>query len=87
MMEVKQERGNKLLGRKEVLAEGKYGSNPGFAEVTKKLSEHFKASEELVVVNKIESHYGTNRFLIDAYIYETADAMKRLAIKKKEKKK
>jgi ribosomal protein S24E len=86
-MEITKEIKNVLLQRKEIVAEEVSGSNPGFAAVTKKLSEHFGASEDLIIVNKIGSHFGTGKFTIDAFVYDNAEAKKKLEAKKKEKKK
>lgn len=76
---------NKLMKRKEVEIVIEASSNPGFAHALKEVVNHFKASEEQVVVKRVNSSFGTNHFTIEANIYDSAKDKLELEPKKKEK--
>ena len=86
-MEVVSELKNNLLKRKEVVVSCEYEGNPGFEKSGKDIAEKFKAKEEQVAVKKIGSSFGTNEFVIEAFIYDSAEDKNRIEPKKKEKKK
>lgn len=65
---------NKLLKRQEVTLHLDSKSNPGFAGATKSVAEEFGAAEELVVVKNVKNSYGTSKFVIHAFIYDSAEA-------------
>jgi ribosomal protein S24E len=54
------------------------------------IGEHFKASEENIMIEKVKGKFGRKTFLINASIYNTKElkeeAVKRLTKQKKEKK-
>ena len=76
---------NKLMKRKEVEILIECDSNPGFANAMKEIVKHFKANEEQVVVKKISSSFGRNKFKIEANIYDSVKDKMELEPKKKEK--
>jgi len=82
MQEIK----NKLMKRREVSIIIESASNPGFAKAAKDIAQHFKAPEEHVVVKRIDSSFGRNKFTIEANIYDSAKDKVELEPKKKEKK-
>lgn len=77
---------NELLKRIEAKAIIESEINPGFEKSQKEIATQFKADENLVVVNSIKSKFGTREFLIDAFIYDSLDDLKKLETKKKDKK-
>jgi len=85
-MDVVKEFDNRLLKRKEVEVSDRYNSNPGLSKVLEDIAKHLKVKEEVVVIKKINSHFGSNNFLIDAFIYDSPADKERVEPKKKEKK-
>ena len=77
---------NNLLKRKEIRAEMDAVSNPGLAAVSKLVAEHFKTDEKQIVVKRIGSEFGENRFVIDAFIYDSAEVKAKVEPKTKVKK-
>jgi len=78
---------NKLLNRREVEVIVTEAKTPSFDEMTKKLGEYFKASEENIMVENVRGKFGRNTFLVKAGIYDTKElkeeAVKRLIKQKK----
>lgn len=64
---------NKLMKRREVSFLVHETKNPGFA-IAGKVAEHFKADAGLVVVKNVKSGFGKSEFLVDAFIYDNAEA-------------
>mgnify|MGYP001615169557 CR=1 FL=1 len=77
---------NKLLKRREIVVERKYPSNPGFATAKKDIAEHFKASEDCVVIRNVMGNFGSDVFNIDARIYDSVEALQKVEPKPKVKK-
>lgn len=76
-MTVVKELDNKLLKRKEVeLVEVSNEGNIGYEKSKKLIAEKFKASEDLIIIKEVYSRFGSNEFIIDAYIYGDAESMK-----------
>ena len=84
-MKVNSDFRNELLKRKEVLAEIEAGKNPGFLMSQKEIANHFKVSEELVVMKALRGNFGSSSFLIDAFIYDSAEDRDKIEPKKKVK--
>jgi len=85
-MDVVKEFDNRLLKRKEVEVSKQYDSNPGFAKVSEDIVKHLNVKEEVIVIKKINSYFGSNNFLIDVFIYDSSTDKERIEPKKKEKK-
>lgn len=64
---------NKILKRRELTLVVEAPSNPGF-KVVESISAHFKANPEMIVIKKVESGFGKSEFVVNAFIYETAEA-------------
>lgn len=86
-MKVLHEKNNSLLKRKEVLVESDYEANPGFEKAGNDLAQHFKTENDVVVVRKVGSSYGSEQFVIEAMIYNSVKDKNDIEPKKKEKKK
>ena len=84
-MNILKEFKNSLLKRKEVKVSQEYESNPGFNKALQDIAKHFKVQEDFIVINKLESNFGTNEFLIEAFIYNSLKDKERIEPKKKEK--
>ena len=86
-MKVKKDFKNDLMKRREVEVLVTESKTPSFAEMSKKLSEHFKAPEENIMVEKVGGKFGRDTFLIKAGIYDTKElkdeSFKRLTKQKK----
>ena len=78
---------NELLKRREIEISADYESNPGLKKVTQDIANHFKVSEELIAIKKIISKFGTNEFVVDAFIYNDVKHKEMIEPKKKEKNK
>lgn len=85
-MNVIQDFRNELLKRREVKLIIEAGSNPGFDEAGKLVKEKFGASDEQVVVRNVKSKFGRKTFLLDAFIYDSAEDRERIEQKPKVKK-
>ena len=77
---------NELLKRREIIVEKQYPSNPGFATAKKDVAQHFKASEDCVVIRSIMGNFGSDVFNIDARIYDSVDALQKVEPKPRVKK-
>ena len=77
-----------LLSRTEITVEITFsGATPSNDVVKKKLSEHFKASEELLVVKRIATSFGKEKASVLAYLYKNKEDMTKIEPKKKTKNK
>jgi len=64
---------NELLNRREVAVEITSDGNPGFTGATKAIVDEFGAKEENIVIKGVEGKFGTDVFLIRAFIYDSAE--------------
>lgn len=78
---------NKLLKRDEITATLVEQSNPGFAKARALLASEVKAAEELIVLKAVHSHFGSNEFTIEAYVYGSVADKERIESKPKAPKK
>ena len=78
---------NELLKRKEISMSEHFTSNPGYAKVKEQIASKFKAEPERIVVKSVKSGFGSSNFVIDFYIYDTAEDFNRMEVRKKKKKK
>lgn len=77
---------NELLKRRDVVVQKKYSSNPGFVTAKKDVAEHFKASEECVVICNVMGAFGSDIFSIDARIYDSLEILQKVEPKPRIKK-
>lgn len=77
---------NPLLKRKEIIVGKEYDTNPGFSQSGKDVAAHFKVSEDVVVVRRVGSSFGSNEFVIDFFIYDSVKDKENIEPKKKGKK-
>ena len=86
-MKIIKEIKNDLLKRKEIQFVIEAEKNPGLDGSKRILVDRMKTSEDNVAVKFVKSKFGTNEFLIEAFIYGSKQDKERIEPKQKEKKK
>jgi len=76
---------NDLLNRREIKLVFEAEKNPGFSGGKEKIIEQFKVKDDLIVVRGVKSKFGRNTFLVDAFVYDSAEALKKFEPKSKTK--
>jgi len=88
-MEIKKDKKNELMQRREIHAILESEKTPSYAEVSKLVSEQFKSPEESIMVENVKGKFGRKTFMVKASIYDSKeikeDAEKRLIKPKKAK--
>ncbi|MFA5993040.1 MAG: hypothetical protein WC796_05015 [Candidatus Pacearchaeota archaeon] len=79
-MQIKEDRKNSLLHRQEVIALVENQMTLSKQEAIKAISEHFKKSEETVVIEKIDSLFGTKKTIITARVYDSPESRKKMEV-------
>ena len=83
---IKQEIESPLLSRKEVKAEISFDkATPSNDDVAKAIAEKLKCDAGLVVVKHIYTKYGETLAGVEAYVYESKEALESIEPKKKKK--
>ncbi len=82
-MEILKDTRNDLLKRQEVSVSLEAEKNPNFDEMKKQISEKFGKSEEVLDVYNIKGSFGSHKFKIDAYIYDSKEGLEKAMPKKK----
>lgn len=77
---------NGLLKRRELIVNLKSESNPGMQGAIKAIAAGFKSEEDKVAVKKIDSQFGSDNFIITAFIYDSVESKTRIEPKIKQKK-
>lgn len=85
-MEIVSDFTNALLKRKEIVASHNYESNPGIAQATKDVADLLNVGEDVVVIKKVGSSFGSGEFLIEAFVYDSLKSRELMEPRKKEKK-
>ena len=80
MMEVKRDFRNDLLKRRELELVMEADSNPGFENSKKAIVEEFKSPEENIVVKSIMGSFGSNKFSIEAFIYDSVEDKEKIEL-------
>lgn len=76
-----------MLSRIEVIGKLEFkGPTPSEADVKKQLSAELKVGEELIVIKKISTHFGSESADLFAYSYLNKEDLKKIEPKPKEKK-
>lgn len=74
---------NDLLKRREIEASLEADSNPGFEFVKEKLSEELKVAADNLVVRAVRGKFGSNEFLVETFVYDTVEDLKKIEPKQK----
>ncbi len=77
---------NDLLKRKEVLVSFEADKNPGFEASKKMVVDKMKVDADKVAVRSVKSHFGSNEFVVEAFVYDTAKDREMIEPKVKPKK-
>jgi ribosomal protein S24E len=72
-MKIQKDIKNDLMNRREIQFILESSKNPSFAEISKLVSEHFKAPEENIMVENVKGKFGANTFLIKASVYDSKE--------------
>lgn len=72
---------NKLLDRVEYIFETQASSTPSRQDVKAEIVKKLKADENLVSIQDISSHYGSQKIHVSVYVYDNADTMQSLVPK------
>jgi len=79
-MQIIEDRKNPLLHRQEVIIVIEKPMTISKQEATKIISEHFKKPEENVVIEKIDSLFGTKKTIITAKVYDSLESRKKIEV-------
>ncbi|MFA5856588.1 MAG: hypothetical protein WC867_04470 [Candidatus Pacearchaeota archaeon] len=72
-MNIQKETRNEFFKRKEVSLILESEKNPGFSEIKEKLATKFSKPVENIDAYNIKGRFGTDTFLIKAYIYDSKE--------------
>jgi len=86
-MEVNKDFRNELLKRREIHGILMSEKNPGLDIARREVAGKFKVGEENVALKFVKNNFGSNEFLIEAFVYDSVEDLLRVEPKKKEKKK
>lgn len=86
MIEIQKKENSVLLEREEIRAISNDKVTPSMIKVQEELSNLLKKDKELIVVKKVNPKFGMQKCDITAYVYNSAESLKKFEPKKKEKK-
>lgn len=86
-MKIMKDSYNKLLKRREVDIIIETEKNPGFERATATIAEQFKVDPQVIALKAVRNNFGTRKFILKAYIYDSVDDKTRLEPRKKNKNK
>ncbi|MBM3231931.1 hypothetical protein FJZ21_00950 [Candidatus Pacearchaeota archaeon] len=77
---------NTLLHRHDVIVRNVYPSNPGYNTVKEDVAKHFKKTVDCVALKSVKGSFGSNEFVIEARVYDSAEKLAEIEPKPKVKK-
>lgn len=86
-MELRKDFRNELLKRREIHGVLQSEKNPGLGEVRKLVAGKFKVGEDAVALKFVKNNFGSNEFLVEAFVYDSAEDLLNTEQVKKVKKK
>lgn len=82
MVNITKEFDNKLLKRKEVVAEIETQSTTtSRKEAKEQLAKKLKADEKLMIIENITSHFGSKLTTVTAFVYDDEETLKKVTLK------
>lgn len=82
MVNITKEFENKLLKRKEVVAEVEtQNSTISRQDAKEQLAKKLKADEELIIIENITSHFGSRNATVTAFVYDDVETLKKITLK------
>jgi len=85
-MEIKTNTRNELFSRNEIQGTVEAGKNPSYDEVKNMIAEKTAKNEENIEVLGIKGSFGSNKFEINAYVYDSKEDLEK-AVQKTQKQK
>ncbi len=82
-MEIIKDIRNDLLKRQEINISLKSEQTPNFEDIKKQIAGEFKKSEEVIDVYNIKGNFGSSKFKIGVYIYDSKEDLEKNKLKKK----
>jgi len=73
-MNILEQKHNKLLDREELIIEITESIIPSKVDLTKRIAEELKKEEENVVINKVDTQFGSHKFKVIAKVYDSAES-------------
>lgn len=68
---------NDLLKRNEISFFLESDKNPNFSEARKIIADEYKKNEEVIDVHRVKGSFGSNKFKINAYVYDNTEDLKK----------
>lgn len=68
---------NDLFKRKEISFMLESDKNPGFEGTRKIIADDFKIDEEAIDVYGVKGSFGSSKFKVDAYVYDSREDLKK----------
>jgi len=78
---------NDLLKRREVQFSIEHETNPGTEHAKDHLAKNTKSEADQIAIKFLKNNFGTNEFLVEAFIYDSMEDRERIEPKPKVKKK
>jgi ribosomal protein S24E len=85
-MNIKSNLENQFFRRHEIILSVESLKTPTFTEMQTQLADEVKTDKELVAVKSIKGGFGSNKFVVSAFVYSNAEDKKRFEPKPKVKK-
>jgi len=77
---------NDLLNRKEIVLSIDSDSNPGYARMQQECADHFKVEQERIVIKKVWNNFGSRKFFVEVFLYDSVSDKDKTEVKPKVKK-
>jgi len=79
-MEIIENKENKLLGRKEIVAKlANTGATPKRADIKASIAKVLKVDGDLVIVNEVSNSFGDSNIKIKAKVYDSKEVLEQNA--------
>jgi len=66
-----------LLEREEILLLIESKTTPSKEEIKEELSKKLKKEKQNIVINKIDQKFGSNKFDVDIFVYDSYEGLKK----------
>ncbi len=86
-MDITKENRNDLLKRKEFEVVETAAATPNYIKAKEEIAHKFKVEADRIAIKGIKSSFGSNKFVIEFYIYDSLDDFKKLEVRNRKKKK
>jgi len=76
-MKIEKQKRNDLLERKEILLLIESKTTSSKEEIKEELSKKLKKEKQNIVINKIDQKFGSNKFDVDIFVYDSYEGLKK----------